>query len=332
MQSISELGKNKKQHLQAIYRDLEFNVIPIRSDTKKPAEDWKPWQAERVPVNTLVRWSGGNFIGDNGAWKFTGCLNWAVLTGAKPWTSIPGIVVLDADDVAAMKLVEQNCTATELKTSTPGGGMHYIYRHPGIRIPNRQKTTLAGIEFNLDVRGDGGYVLCPGSIHAKNNKSYCARQPWTEEHLNAVPVYSPEWLPVKSVGEGSLKISHTEAITSIPDPIDYRTRCARRWMDRQPGAIQGRAADKYAYALAVKLVWGFCIPVEDATEIMVEWGFREDQATTEGDYFPWNSSQISHKVNDAANAHYTDPGNIYREEISLDLGDEFYSTLERLRR
>ncbi len=41
-----------------------------------------------------------------------------------------------------------------------GGGRHLYSRHPGGQVPNR-----VGIQLGIDVRGDGGDVLAPPSLH-----------------------------------------------------------------------------------------------------------------------------------------------------------------------
>jgi hypothetical protein len=43
-----------------------------------------------------------------------------------------------------------------------GGGRHLYFQHPGARISN--STQLAGFA-GLDVRGDGGYIVAPPSLH-----------------------------------------------------------------------------------------------------------------------------------------------------------------------
>jgi hypothetical protein len=40
-------------------------------------------------------------------------------------------------------------------------GYHRYYLHPGVPITNSKKKVALGI----DIRGDGGYVLAPPSLH-----------------------------------------------------------------------------------------------------------------------------------------------------------------------
>ena len=45
-------------------------------------------------------------------------------------------------------------------------GFHLWYRHPGVRVPNRARIETRDGRLAIDVRGDGGYVIAPGSVHA----------------------------------------------------------------------------------------------------------------------------------------------------------------------
>ena len=95
-------------------------------------------------------------------WRTWPHANIGVLTGPPS-----GLVVLDVDprhggDESIQKLIEEHgqlpwCPAVE----TGSGGQHYYLRHPGRLIKSR-----AGILPGLDVKGDGGMVVAPPSVHA----------------------------------------------------------------------------------------------------------------------------------------------------------------------
>jgi hypothetical protein len=55
-----------------------------------------------------------------------------------------------------------------LTAQSGGGGRHLYFQHPGPRIPN-----IAQLEGypGLDVRGDGGYIVAPPSLH-QSGKQY----------------------------------------------------------------------------------------------------------------------------------------------------------------
>ena len=124
-------------------------------------------------------------------------LNFALLTGAAPWSDDnPGIVVIDPDDERAEAIARRYCPETPMIQRTGNGGVHWAYRRPDIeRVANRQKTLIGGETFNLDIRGDGGYIVCPGSVHPRTGKLYEEETPWTLDLLMQCPVYDPAWLP-----------------------------------------------------------------------------------------------------------------------------------------
>lgn len=51
------------------------------------------------------------------------------------------------------------------KVVTGGGGSHLYFRHPGGKVGNR-----TGFLPGLDLRGDGGYAVGPGSLHGSGRR------------------------------------------------------------------------------------------------------------------------------------------------------------------
>lgn len=89
--------------------------------------------------------------------------NVGLATGAKS-----GIVVLDVDpahngdySLAALEAKHGPLPDT-VEVLTGGGGRHIYFKHPGFPVKNA--VALAGWP-GLDIRGDGGYVIGPGSVH-----------------------------------------------------------------------------------------------------------------------------------------------------------------------
>ncbi len=92
--------------------------------------------------------------------------NIGLATGA-----VSGIFVVDVDGAhgkAALRALEAKYgKLPKTVTVKTGGGLHYYFRHDGTRIRNR-----AGHPGkNIDIRGDGGYVIAPGSVH-KSGATY----------------------------------------------------------------------------------------------------------------------------------------------------------------
>jgi hypothetical protein len=65
---------------------------------------------------------------------------------------------------------------------TPQGGCHFYFKHPGEVVPN----SAGKIGQAVDVRGDGGYVVAPPSIHP-NGREYLWGVKPNEEELAELP-------------------------------------------------------------------------------------------------------------------------------------------------
>jgi hypothetical protein len=91
-------------------------------------------------------------------WKRWPDANIGIATGA-----VSGLVVLDFDKkhggLETLSEEEAGLPLT-MEVATGGGGRHLYYGHPGLHTPNRQ-----GLLPGMDVRGDGGYVVAPPSVH-----------------------------------------------------------------------------------------------------------------------------------------------------------------------
>lgn len=71
-----------------------------------------------------------------------------------------GIVVLDVDGPSGARTLKDNGGAPPTPQVKTGKGAHFYFRHPGHPV-----ACSAGKLPGIDVRGDGGYVVAPPSIH-----------------------------------------------------------------------------------------------------------------------------------------------------------------------
>ncbi len=98
-----------------------------------------------------------------------------------------GVIVLDIDNEALFQQAQKKpgWAVPETRTIRTGsGGTHYYFRYPddGDHYGNR-----AFKGYGFDIRGTGGQVVAPGSVHPKTGKHY--------EVERGVPVAdAPEWL------------------------------------------------------------------------------------------------------------------------------------------
>jgi hypothetical protein len=102
-------------------------------------------------------------------WALWPDANVGVATGA-----VSQICVLDIDPDHggwdSVDRISSQYSALDLDTwtvETGGGGVHLYLRHPGVRVPNNARTKLGA---GVDVRGDGGYVVAPPSLHRSGRR------------------------------------------------------------------------------------------------------------------------------------------------------------------
>ena len=156
-------------------RKLGFSIIPIKMGGKKPAVAWKAYQARPATREELDGWFA------NGR-----PYNIGIVTGA-----VSHIVVVDYDTPEAIVWADTHLPLTPMMTRT-SRGQHCFYRHPGRRVRNRARIDTGDQRIQIDVRGDGGYVVAPGSVH-ETGHLYEMNGNWPDT-LDDVPVFNPAWL------------------------------------------------------------------------------------------------------------------------------------------
>lgn len=132
-----------------------WSVIPIRfegsvEDRKRPLlPTWEPFQKRSASEAQVQSWFA--------QWPNA---NVGLIMG-----EVSGLVALDLDGPHAVDLLRQaKVFLPETATVQTSRGFHALFRHPGYRIENRVKL-LGSADSGVDVRGDGGYIVAPPSIH-----------------------------------------------------------------------------------------------------------------------------------------------------------------------
>jgi len=104
-----------------------------------------------------------------------------------------GVVVLDVDpahggeaSLRALAAAHGELPLTPM-SNTGGGGRHYLFAHPGVEIRNSAGRLGPG----LDIRGDGGYIVVPPSLHPSGK-----RYAWDAAALPSKTdlALMPEWM------------------------------------------------------------------------------------------------------------------------------------------
>jgi RecA-family ATPase len=99
-----------------------------------------------------------------------------------------GLIVLDIDTAhngleSLRQLEQQYWQLPETVKVKTGGGFHYLFQYPGFTIKNSAGRLGAG----LDIRGDGGYIVAPPSLHASGR-----RYKWLSPEIELAEL--PQWL------------------------------------------------------------------------------------------------------------------------------------------
>lgn len=86
-----------------------------------------------------------------------------------PTGAASGVIVIDGDGPTGVTNLEALALSENApRAETGGGGLHVYLAHPGqgIRIPN----STGKLAESMDVRGDGGYVALPPSLHRSGRR------------------------------------------------------------------------------------------------------------------------------------------------------------------
>lgn len=147
-------------------------VVPVVPRSKRPLVRWEPYQ-HRLPTGEEVReWFG--------RWPDA---NIAIVTGR-----ISGLVVLDVDprhggDDSLHELERTyGLLPDTVEAITGSGGRHVYFAYPG-----RETRNVVGLAPGLDLRGDGGLIIAPPSVHPSGR-----HYEWEVSH-------EPETTPVQPI-------------------------------------------------------------------------------------------------------------------------------------
>lgn len=171
------------------YAESGLAVHPLTPQGKKPLLKKWPEKATR-DTETIHQW-----------WRDHPQANIGIVTGSKS-----GIFVLDVDE--KHNGLSELQTLTDIygelpetpESCTGSGGRHFIFQHrDGIR------NSAGKVAPGIDIRGDGGYIVAPPSIHPNGNAYEWATAPGTVDIAPA-----PGWLI-------ALAEQPTQAPTVAPD-------------------------------------------------------------------------------------------------------------------
>ena len=132
------------------YLARKWAVVPLAPQDKRPLVRWQAFQREPPSADEVRAWYR--------RWPDAGV---AIVTGA-----VSGLLVVDVDarhggerSLETLEGIHGPLPRT-MEVVTGGGGRHIYFEHPGGVVPN-----MVGLARGIDLRGDGGIVVAPPSLH-----------------------------------------------------------------------------------------------------------------------------------------------------------------------
>lgn len=126
-----------------------FAVFDLPKQSKRPDTPWKHFRDQPIDLATAAKLDATD-------------RNVAIITGAPS-----GIFVLDLDSPEAEQVAKERGYLADTLTVSTGKGSHRYFTLPkGFSVRNG----AGKIAPNIDIRGDGGFVVGPGSVHPSGRR------------------------------------------------------------------------------------------------------------------------------------------------------------------
>jgi len=230
-------------------------------DGKRTIRPWRQWQTERQVEADIHEM----FNGDP--------MNLAIITGGPS-----EVVGIDADSVEGLRHCTKRLPYTPWQVKS-ARGWHLYYRHPGVSVPNRARLQTLEGRLAVDVRGDGGYLLAPPSVHA-TGVLYEFAGDWSVPK-SELPRFWPGWLQRPE--------RPTASRPSTPRPTGDVVERARRYLAAVPRPEIGAGSDAATLYAACRLVRGFGLETYVAVDLLWEWAGGRSGWTRE-----WIVQKVQH--------------------------------------
>ena len=137
------------QALQLLNQNI--SVVASRRDDKRPVSNWTEYQKRLPTKEELETW-----------FKQDPNYNIGIITGP-----ISGLFVLDIESsVEINEFLKSHPVPPTTTVRTGSGGTHFYFQYPKEgTIPTKARIFGKDSKWLVDVRGAGGFVICPSSIH-----------------------------------------------------------------------------------------------------------------------------------------------------------------------
>lgn len=155
------------------YAEQNWQVFPLQARQKTPIVKWADMATSDETM--IVGW-----------WDNNPDANIGIACGRRS-----GVIVLDVDSghggyesIAELREKYGEIPETAV-VKTGSGGEHIYFKHPGVEIRN----SAGKLGRGLDIRGDGGYVVAPPSVHPNGN-----RYEWVVRPRDVGLAEMPQWM------------------------------------------------------------------------------------------------------------------------------------------
>lgn len=269
---------------------LGFSVFPLRPYGKKPAGPWKQWQTQRATPELVAQWAQAPQ------------LNVGIATGA-----LSGCIVIDLDNDDAIARAYAHGLPHTLCARTPRG-LHVYLQHPGGHIRN-----AAAIEEGIDLRGDGGFVVAPGSVYVPTVEEAAdgkreGHYTWVDPTVPLAP--APVWTYESHRTERRERV--VTVATAYRGPSAYGTAALERELATladAPHGARNQTINAVSFAIG-QLVAGGWLPEEetyDALELAVTQIGSDPHKDADTMERAWHAGMAAPRVLDPEQAFGTVP-------------------------
>jgi hypothetical protein len=238
-----------------------------------------------VGKHPAIKWRHLEFDGEDEVPKPSEGAGYGIKTG-----KASNIVVIDTDGVEAEAAWFEFVGEEEVQTHTVKSprGKHRYYQHPGFPVRN----SIGELAPHIDVRGDGGYVVGPGSPHRSS----------PEATYKVIVDVQPAPCPPKLVAwfKEHARVDevqpHADDVTG-PE-LARRTQLYIQWVQNEAplrGPERRGRGDATLFDVVQKGAYDYRLPTETVLEVLEEhYDPRCDPPW--GDELP---ERVAHKSNDA---------------------------------
>ncbi len=244
------------------------------------------WNAEALPKGTDIKGPKG--------------CGYGLATGERS-----GCFVVDCDTPEAVQSFQAQFPAPTRTVRTPRGGAHFYYQWPGFPVRNSVKLLLP----DVDIRGDGGFVVLPGSMH-RNGKRYRLDESAPEEIAEA-PASLLAWPGLQGKEKKPEAKGELQPVALDTPRGQEALEEARAFLQSASPCVEGQGGDQQLWHVALKLMRTFELPIETAWEEIQDYNARCLP--------PWPEDLLRRKLIEARDSGEKSPGQWLRP-----------STLERM--